>query len=143
MHTRQPGHAPDELVDGVLWDLLPDLDQGISKLLDSLVLVLGSVGCNDTQPQTCAQLDLGLGNKSQFNSNSEDFLPVPSSSPGTVGYGMEVCADDVTRSIMFAMASPESFTQQYVLSVNLLSSVSVSDSLVRNMHTSILLEIIL
>lgn len=48
MHTSQPGHAPDELVDGVLGDLLPDLDQGISKLLDSHVLVLGSVGCNDT-----------------------------------------------------------------------------------------------
>ncbi|KAJ8345370.1 hypothetical protein SKAU_G00295630 [Synaphobranchus kaupii] len=30
------GHAPDETADGVLGDLLPDLDQGISELLDSL-----------------------------------------------------------------------------------------------------------
>ncbi|KAJ8358599.1 hypothetical protein SKAU_G00151240 [Synaphobranchus kaupii] len=30
------GHAPDESADGVLGDLLPDLDQGISELLDSL-----------------------------------------------------------------------------------------------------------
>ena len=30
------GHAPDEIVDGVLGYLLPDLDQGISELLDSL-----------------------------------------------------------------------------------------------------------
>ena len=29
-------HAPDETADGVLGDLLPDLDQGISELLDSL-----------------------------------------------------------------------------------------------------------
>ena len=30
------GHAPDERADGVLGDLLPDLDQGISEFLDSL-----------------------------------------------------------------------------------------------------------
>ncbi|CAB1444405.1 unnamed protein product [Pleuronectes platessa] len=30
------GHAPDESADGVLGDLLPDLDQGVSELLDSL-----------------------------------------------------------------------------------------------------------
>ena len=30
------GHAPDEMVDDDLGDLLPDLDQGISELLDSL-----------------------------------------------------------------------------------------------------------
>ena len=30
------GHALDETADGVLGDLLPDLDQGISELLDSL-----------------------------------------------------------------------------------------------------------
>ena len=28
------GHAPDESVNGVLGDLLPDLDQGITELLD-------------------------------------------------------------------------------------------------------------
>ena len=30
------GHAPNETTDGVLGDLLPDLDQGITELLDSL-----------------------------------------------------------------------------------------------------------
>lgn len=30
------GHALDEMADGVLGHLLPDLDQGISELLDSL-----------------------------------------------------------------------------------------------------------
>ena len=30
------GHAPDESADGVMGDLFPDLDQGISELLDSL-----------------------------------------------------------------------------------------------------------
>ena len=30
------GHAPDETTDVLLRDLLPDLDQGISQLLDSL-----------------------------------------------------------------------------------------------------------
>ena len=30
------GHATDDSADGVLGDLLPDLDQGISELLDSL-----------------------------------------------------------------------------------------------------------
>ena len=30
------GHAPDETTDGLLRDLLPDLDQGIGQLLDSL-----------------------------------------------------------------------------------------------------------
>ena len=30
------GHAPDEMVDGVLRDLLPDLDQGSCELLDRL-----------------------------------------------------------------------------------------------------------
>ena len=30
------GHAPEECPDGVLEDLLPDLDQGISELLHSL-----------------------------------------------------------------------------------------------------------
>lgn len=29
-------HSPDEMMDGVLEDLLPDLDQGIDELLDSL-----------------------------------------------------------------------------------------------------------
>ena len=31
-----PGHAPDETTDALLGDLLPDLDQSISQLLDSL-----------------------------------------------------------------------------------------------------------
>ena len=30
------GHSPDEIADGVLGDLLLDLDQGISELQDSL-----------------------------------------------------------------------------------------------------------
>ncbi|TWW77579.1 hypothetical protein D4764_12G0009690 [Takifugu flavidus] len=30
------GHAPNETTNGVLGDLLPDLDQGIIELLDSL-----------------------------------------------------------------------------------------------------------
>ena len=30
------GHAPDDTTDGLLRDLLPDLDQGIGQLLDSL-----------------------------------------------------------------------------------------------------------
>ena len=30
------GHAPEEMTDVLLRDLLPDLDQGISQLLDSL-----------------------------------------------------------------------------------------------------------
>lgn len=30
------GHFPDESLDGVMGDLLPDLDYGISELLDSL-----------------------------------------------------------------------------------------------------------
>lgn len=30
------GHAPDQSVDGVPEDLLPDLGQGITELLDSL-----------------------------------------------------------------------------------------------------------
>lgn len=34
------GNAPDELVDGVLGDLLSYLGQGISELLDSLWLYL-------------------------------------------------------------------------------------------------------
>ena len=36
------GHAPDEMTDEVL-DLLPDLDQGISELLDSLWCYLAAV----------------------------------------------------------------------------------------------------
>ena len=35
LHTKS-GHAPDESADDVLGDLLPDLDQGITELLDSL-----------------------------------------------------------------------------------------------------------
>ncbi len=35
-------HAPDEMVDGVLGDLLPDLDQDISELLDSLWFYLAA-----------------------------------------------------------------------------------------------------
>ena len=31
-----PGHAPDEVVDSLLRDLLPDLDYSIRQLLDSL-----------------------------------------------------------------------------------------------------------
>ena len=31
-----PGHAPDEAADVLLLDLLPDLDESISQLLDSL-----------------------------------------------------------------------------------------------------------
>ena len=31
-----PGHAPDEMTDALLGDLLQDLDQSISQLLDSL-----------------------------------------------------------------------------------------------------------
>ncbi len=34
---------PDELVDGVLEDLLPDLDQDISELLDSLWCYLAAL----------------------------------------------------------------------------------------------------
>ena len=34
------GHAPEESAVGVLGDLLLDLDQGISELLDSLFVVL-------------------------------------------------------------------------------------------------------
>ena len=45
---KPSGHAPDESTDGVLGDLLPDLDHNISELLDSVWLY--SVG---------AQLDLG------------------------------------------------------------------------------------
>lgn len=30
------GHAPDEATDGLLWDLRPDMDQGVSQLLRSL-----------------------------------------------------------------------------------------------------------
>lgn len=33
---KMSGHAPDESAAVVLWNLLPDLDQGISELLDSL-----------------------------------------------------------------------------------------------------------
>ena len=60
---------------------------------------------------------------------SEDLIPVPNSSPGTVGYDMEVCVtlegyttsdhhwptnkpimlEDFTGSITFTMASPDSF----------------------------------
>ena len=37
------GHAPDETTDVLLRDLLPDLDQGISQLLDSLWCDVASV----------------------------------------------------------------------------------------------------
>ena len=37
------GHTPDEMVDGVLGVLLPDLDQGVSELLDSLWSYLAAV----------------------------------------------------------------------------------------------------
>ncbi len=36
-------HAPDEIMDGTLGDLLPDLDQGISELLDNLWCYLVAV----------------------------------------------------------------------------------------------------
>ncbi len=36
-------HAPDEMADGVLGDLLPDLYQGISELLDSLWCYLAAL----------------------------------------------------------------------------------------------------
>ena len=34
--SKMSGRAPPESMDGVQGDLLPDLDQGISELLDSL-----------------------------------------------------------------------------------------------------------
>lgn len=36
-------HAPDEIMDGTLGDLVPDLDQGISELLDNLCCYLVAV----------------------------------------------------------------------------------------------------
>lgn len=42
------GHAPDELADGVLGHLFPELDQSLSELLDKSALVLSGIGCNDT-----------------------------------------------------------------------------------------------
>ena len=36
LNPTTSGHAPDESGDGVLGDLLPDLDQGITELLGSL-----------------------------------------------------------------------------------------------------------
>ena len=42
------GHAPDGTVDDVLGDLLPDLDQGISELLEQSVALFGGGGCTDT-----------------------------------------------------------------------------------------------
>ncbi|TWW77307.1 hypothetical protein D4764_12G0006970 [Takifugu flavidus] len=36
------GHAPNEKTNGVLGDLLPDLDQGITELLDSLSINLAA-----------------------------------------------------------------------------------------------------
>ena len=38
--TTMSGHAPDDSADGVLGELLPDLDMDISELLDSLWLYL-------------------------------------------------------------------------------------------------------
>ena len=43
------GHAPDETVDGVLGDLLPDLDQGISEVLEWSVVLLGGDGCAEIE----------------------------------------------------------------------------------------------
>ena len=37
------GHDPHESADGVLGDLLPDLDQAISELLDSQLLYLAAL----------------------------------------------------------------------------------------------------
>ncbi|KAJ8342163.1 hypothetical protein SKAU_G00320910 [Synaphobranchus kaupii] len=87
------GHAPDESADGVLGDLLPDLDQGINELLDSLWRELPThsghmrpgIVLHQEEPRAhCTSV--------KSDNRSEDFIPVPNSSQGTVGYGMEVCA---------------------------------------------------
>lgn len=39
------GHAPDQMAEGILGDLLPHLEQGISELL----VLLSGFGCSDTQ----------------------------------------------------------------------------------------------
>ncbi|KAJ8359464.1 hypothetical protein SKAU_G00159890 [Synaphobranchus kaupii] len=80
------GHAPDELVDGVLGDLLPDLDQGISELLDrnclhTLATRPGIVLHQEEPRAHCTSV--------RSDNRSEDFIPVPNSSQGTVGYDME------------------------------------------------------
>ena len=51
------GHAPDESADSVLGDLLPDLDQGISELLDSQWLYLAVV---DAQYITYLRCSIGF-----------------------------------------------------------------------------------
>lgn len=40
------GDPPNEMIDSVLWDLLPDLDQGMTALLDSLRLNTMSQRCS-------------------------------------------------------------------------------------------------
>ena len=71
------GHAPDETVDGVLGDLLPDLDQGISELLDSLWCYLAR--CTDTYPRGWIQV-CGIPNCPRGISSRST-----NSSQGTVG----------------------------------------------------------
>lgn len=83
------GHATDEAADGVLGELLPDLDQGISELLESLWLYLvvsdapvhnvplvGSIGFRSGE-----QGDQVNGQPRSDNS-SEVFIPVSDSSQG-------------------------------------------------------------
>ncbi|KAJ8374091.1 hypothetical protein SKAU_G00046710 [Synaphobranchus kaupii] len=77
------GHAPDESADGVLGDLLPDLDQGISEELPthSGHMRPGIVLHQEEPRAHCTSV--------RSDNHSEDFIPVPNSSQGTVGYDME------------------------------------------------------
>ena len=120
-HPTKSGHAPDELADGVLGDLIPDLDQGLSDLLHSLWQYLAvlmhqyitshrcSIGfrSREHEGQSMASMPpssrdclhtLATGgtrgplHQRRSDNLSEDFILVPNSSQGTVGYDMEVCA---------------------------------------------------
>ena len=116
-------HAPDETADGVLWDLLPKLDQGINVLLDSLwcysaaadapmhnvpevlnwIQLWGTWGpVNGIKdfviqelPIHSRHMRLGIVlhqeeprahcTSVRSDNGSEDFIPVPNSSQGTIG----------------------------------------------------------
>lgn len=77
-------HAPDETMDALLRNLLPDMDQGISRILDSLWRLRSAW----IQVRTSAPSSVMHHKEPRahcINISSEDLLPVPIECQDTFG----------------------------------------------------------
>lgn len=96
------GYGPYELTGGLLGDLLSDLDQGMSELLNNLCIKHHQVqpqihdthGClnwfRSDEPDGQSVVSVPR-NSCSSNHHFEDLVLVPNSSQGTAGYDKGLC----------------------------------------------------